>query len=52
MSKLEAAGYVKIEKEFVGKKPHTMLSLTKEGRTAFEKYRQNMKQILDDLPDN
>ncbi|MFQ6087918.1 MAG: winged helix-turn-helix domain-containing protein [Candidatus Methanofastidiosia archaeon] len=50
LSKLEAAGYVKIEKEFLGKKPHTMLSLTKEGRAAFRKYRQSMKQVLNDLP--
>jgi DNA-binding MarR family transcriptional regulator len=51
LSKLEAAGYVEIEKEFVGKKPHTMLHLTDEGRAAFREYRQRMKQVLDDLPD-
>ena len=51
LSKLEAAGYVEIEKEFVGKKPHTMLHLTAEGRAAFRDYRQRMKQVLDDLPD-
>lgn len=50
-SKLEAAGYVKVEKEFVGKKPHTMLHLTKEGRAAFQKYRHDMKQVFDDLPE-
>ena len=50
MSKLEAVGYIEIIKEFVGKKPHTMLSLTEAGRTAFQAYRQNMKQVLDDLP--
>jgi DNA-binding MarR family transcriptional regulator len=51
ISKLEAADYVKVEKEFVGKKPHTMLSLTAEGREAFRTYRQSMKLVLDDLPD-
>ena len=51
LSKLEAAGYVAIEKEFVGKKPHTMLRLTNEGRAAFQDYRQSMKQVLDELPD-
>jgi DNA-binding MarR family transcriptional regulator len=51
LSKLEAAGYVAIEKEFLGKKPHTMLRLTKEGRAAFEQYRQSMKQVLDELPE-
>ncbi|NQT82008.1 transcriptional regulator [bacterium] len=51
MSKLEAAGYIKIKKEFVGKKPHTMLRLTNKGRAAFREYRQSMKQVLDDLPE-
>ncbi len=51
LSKLEAAGYIAIEKEFVGKKPHTMLNLTGEGRAAFQAYRQSMKQGLDNLPD-
>jgi len=51
MSKLEAAGYIEVEKEFVGKKPHTMLSLSDEGRKAFQVYRENMKKVLDDLPE-
>jgi DNA-binding transcriptional ArsR family regulator len=51
MSKLEEAGYIEVEKEFVGRKPHTMLHLTDEGRAAFREYRQSMKQVLDDLPD-
>jgi DNA-binding transcriptional ArsR family regulator len=51
LSKLENAGYVEIEKEFVGRKPHTMLHLTEEGRAAFRGYRQSMKQVLDELSD-
>ena len=51
MSKLEEAGYIEVEKEFKGKKPHTMLHLTEEGRAAFREYRGRMKQVLDDLPD-
>ena len=51
LSKLEAAGYVAIKKEFLDKKPHTMLQLTREGRTSFEEYRRNMKQVLDELPE-
>ncbi len=51
LTKLEEAGYVEIEKEFKGKKPHTMLHLTDEGREAFREYRRSMKQVLDDLPD-
>ena len=50
LSKLEAAGYVVIEKEFLGKKPHTTVRLTDQGRNAFEEYRGNMKRVLDNLP--
>ncbi|MDY6833315.1 MAG: transcriptional regulator [Chloroflexota bacterium] len=51
MSKLEAAGYIDIQKEFVGKKPHTMLQITNAGRVALREYQKRMKQVLDDLPD-
>ena len=51
MSKLEAAGYVEVEKEFVAKIPRTMLKLTEMGREAFQKYRQSMKQLFEDLPE-
>ena len=47
ISKLEAAGYLEVKKEFLGKKPHTVVSLTKKGRTAFEEYRKGMKKVLD-----
>ncbi len=50
LSKLETADYVAIEKEFLGKKPHTMLRITDKGRVTFQRYRQNMKQVLDELP--
>lgn len=51
LGKLEKAGYVKIDKEFVGKKPHTMLALTVRGRREFDSYRKNMKRVLDVLPE-
>lgn len=51
LSKLEKADYVKIKKEFVGKKPHTMLELTKKGRDAFIEYRRSMKQVFEELPE-
>jgi len=50
LSKLEAAGYVVIEKEFLGKKPHSVVRLTDVGRNAFQEYRGNMKKVLDSLP--
>ncbi len=50
LSKLEAAGYVEVRKEFQNRKPHTMLRLTAAGRRAFEQYRAHMQQALQDLP--
>ena len=38
LQKLEDAGYVKIQKSFIGKKPKTTLSITKSGRKAYESY--------------
>jgi len=52
MAKLEKAGYIRVIKEFLGKKPHTMLQLTKEGRKAFELYRKSMKKVLEGLPED
>ena len=49
LSKLEDAGYVEIVKEFVEKKPHTNLKLTKKGQGAFKNYKENLKQVLKDL---
>ena len=49
--KLEQAGYVTVQKQFVGKKPNSMLHLTDRGRAAFRSYRQNMRQLMSDLPD-
>jgi DNA-binding MarR family transcriptional regulator len=51
LTKLEEAGYIAINKEFKGKKPHTTISLTKQGRTAFREYKKSLQQVLDDLPD-
>jgi len=51
LSKLEAEGYVEIEKEIIGKKPHSMVHLTAAGRDAFREYKQSMQQILGGLPD-
>jgi DNA-binding MarR family transcriptional regulator len=50
LSKLEAAGYISVIKEFMDRKPHTMLQLTGAGRKAFMEYRRKMKQALDKLP--
>ena len=51
INKLEEAGYIAVEKGFIGKKPHTTLRLTDQGRAAFKEYKQRMQKVLDDLPD-
>lgn len=51
LAKLEEAGYVGIEKGYIGKKPNTTVSLTKAGREAFKAYKNGMQAVLNDLPD-
>lgn len=46
VSKLEEAGYVAVEKGFVGKIPRTMVRLTPTGRQAVDTYRQTMQAAL------
>ena len=51
LSKLEKAGYIEVTKEFIERKPHTALALTKKGRDAFKQYRRDIKQIAERLPE-
>jgi DNA-binding MarR family transcriptional regulator len=51
LTRLEASGYIVIEKKFEGRMPHTLLRLTKAGRNALRKYRQQMKDAIRDLPE-
>jgi DNA-binding MarR family transcriptional regulator len=51
LSKLEAADYVEVTKEFIDRKPHTALALTKKGRVAFKEYRRKVKQFVEKLPE-
>jgi DNA-binding MarR family transcriptional regulator len=50
MSKLEEAGYLEVEKSFKGRRPNTTLRLTEAGRSAFQEYRDYLKQVLNELP--
>src|SRR5580700_6025996 len=47
LTALEKAGYVLIEKLFVGKKPRTRLALSREGRRAFDSHVQYLRDIID-----
>ncbi len=46
ISKLEEAGYAAVRKEFVDNRPRTMISITEKGKKAFQKYREDMLQLL------
>ncbi|OUC91602.1 winged helix-turn-helix domain-containing protein [Streptosporangium minutum] len=45
-SALEAAGYVKIRKGHVGKRPRTWFSLTREGRAAYTAHVAALQAIV------
>jgi DNA-binding transcriptional ArsR family regulator len=47
LSKLEEAGYVKIEKTFKGKLPLTICRLTSSGKKALIQYRQQLQEFMD-----
>ena len=46
LSKLEEAGYVRMEKSFVGKKPLTRVYLTPAGRTAWIGYLNRLQALI------
>lgn len=47
LAKLEAAQYIAVAKDFVDRRPRTMLKLTEAGRAAFREYSRRMKQLFD-----
>jgi DNA-binding MarR family transcriptional regulator len=49
-TKLEGAGYLRVEKRFLDKMPRTLLRLTPDGRAAFEEYKSRMSRVFDTLP--
>jgi len=46
LAKLEAAGYIQIEKTYRGKIPLTLCYLTEAGHAAFETYRKQINQWI------
>ena len=46
LSRLEEVGYIKTEKTFRGKIPHTEYRLTPKGRSAFDQYRKSLGSIF------
>jgi DNA-binding MarR family transcriptional regulator len=48
LSKLEKEAYVRIEKTFEGKRPKTVVHITKVGRKAFECYIKALKIFIEE----
>ena len=46
LDKLSEAGYIKVEKSFVGKKTHTACRIQSAGRKAFESYVKALKDYI------
>ena len=46
LTKLEAAGYIRQEKGYKGKRPQTLVHLTEEGRRAWITYLDAMRALL------
>lgn len=47
LNKLEAAGFVRVEKTFAGKRPRTVLAITDQGRRAFGDHVKTLKRFAD-----
>jgi DNA-binding MarR family transcriptional regulator len=50
LKKLEEAGYIEVEKGYQGKKPHTLIRMTAQGRDAYRIYKDKLQQVLGSLP--
>lgn len=48
LAKLENAGYVEIEKTFKGKRPLTLIKISKKGKQAFNKYLRILKNYINE----
>ncbi|MCP4308923.1 MAG: transcriptional regulator [bacterium] len=46
MTRLQAGGYVAVEKMFVANRPRTVYRITEEGRAALQQYREQVGNLL------
>lgn len=49
LDKLSEAGYIKVEKSFVGKRPRTTCRISEEGKQAMAEYVETLKGYLSGL---
>lgn len=47
LAKLENAGYIKIEKSFIARKPRSFIKATGKGRDAFDEHTVALKRIIE-----
>ena len=47
LTTLEKAGYVKIVKDFAGKKPRTRVGITASGQRAFQNHVSYLRELLE-----
>ncbi len=43
---LEEAGYIKVQKQFIGRKPNTSYSITEDGKQAFVNHLNALEDLL------
>jgi DNA-binding MarR family transcriptional regulator len=46
LKKLEEAGYIKVDKRFIDRKPQSTYCISEKGRRAFEEYIAKLEQLL------
>lgn len=46
IDKLSKAGYIEVEKGFIGRKPRTLCKITEIGRAAFKEYVEALKDYI------
>ena len=46
LARLEEAGYLEVEKTYRGKVPLTVLRLTRQGKSAFDRYKKTLNGVL------
>lgn len=46
LARLEEAGYIEVEKTYKGKVPFTVIRLTRQGKSAFDRYKKTLNGVL------
>jgi len=47
LAALEKAGYIKVEKDFVGRKPRTRVGISPAGRRAFQQHVAFLQELIE-----